>query len=620
MTETLRRLPLREAVLLPGLFKNRSDLNREYVLSLKTANLLQNHYLEAGLWGPHGMPEHAHWGWESPTCQIRGEFLGHWLSAAAHIVATSGDLEIKGKADFIVSEVARCQQENGGEWAGPIPEKYLDWLARGKTVWAPHCTIHRNMMGLYDMYAWTGNQQALDILVKWARWFHRWTGQFTQDHFARMLDIETGGMLESWADLYGVTGDKEHLELVNRYYHRHLFDPLLSGQDVLTNQHANTTIPEIQGAARAWEVTGEERWREVVEAYWCSAVVERGYYATGGQTSGEYWTPPSQLSARLGDKNQEHCTVYNMMRVADYLLRWTGETSYADYWERNLYNGTLAQQNATTGMVAYFLPMRSGSSKQWGTPTENFWCCHGTLIQAQSQYLNHIVYGGDDGSLVISQYIPCELEFDHRGARVKVTLSAANDAQPQSRPGGRMYDLKVESDPPQQLAIKFRVPWWIKGAATLSVNGEDQTSASNPSSYAAISRTWPDDTVRLTLPHGLTTEPLPDRPSTVAFMEGPVVLAGVLGEGPARSGKDWSPQMGVETLSERPLLARPEDPAAVLVPDSDWEFSGRRIGYRTIGQAQNFRLIPLYEIRDESYAIYFPIERPSKEATFDLMT
>jgi DUF1680 family protein len=487
-------------------------------------------------------------------------------------------------------------------------------------VWAPHCTIHRNMMGLYDMYAWTGNQQALDILVKWARWFHRWTGQFTQDHFARMLDIETGGMLESWADLYGVTGDKEHLELVNRYYHRHLFDPLLSGQDVLTNQHANTTIPEIQGAARAWEVTGEERWREVVEAYWCSAVVERGYYATGGQTSGEYWTPPSQLSARLGDKNQEHCTVYNMMRVADYLLRWTGETSYADYWERNLYNGTLAQQNATTGMVAYFLPMRSGSSKQWGTPTENFWCCHGTLIQAQSQYLNHIVYGGDDGSLVISQYIPCELEFDHRGARVKVTLSAANDAQPQSRPGGRMYDLKVESDPPQQLAIKFRVPWWIKGAATLSVNGEDQTSASNPSSYAAISRTWPDDTVRLTLPHGLTTEPLPDRPSTVAFMEGPVVLAGVLGEGPARSGKDWSPQMGVETLSERPLLARPEDPAAVLVPDSDWEFSGRRIGYRTIGQAQNFRLIPLYEIRDESYAIYFPIERPSKEATFDLMT
>jgi DUF1680 family protein len=360
-------------------------------------------------------------------------------------------------------------------------------------------------------------------------------------------------------------------------------------------------------------VTGEGRWREVVEAYWRSAVVERGYYATGGQTSGEYWTPPRQLSARLGDKNQEHCTVYNMMRVADYLLRWTGEASYADYWERNLYNGTLAQQNAATGMVAYFLPMRSGSSKQWGTPTDNFWCCHGTLIQAQSQYLNHIVYGGEDGGLVISQYIPCELEFDHQGARVKLTLSTADDAQPQPGQGGREYDLKVECNPPQEFAIKLRLPWWIKTAPTLTVNSEEQKSASSPSSYAVVRRVWANDIVRLSLPHGLTTEPLPDRPNTVAFMDGPVVLAGVLGEGPAHSGKGWSPLVGVETLSELPLYGQPGDPTAMLVPDCDREFSRWRIGYRTTGQAQNFRLIPLYEIRDESYAIYFPIEPRSRE-------
>ena len=113
--------------------------------------------------------------------------------------------------------------------------------------------------------------------------------------------------------------------------------------------------------------------------------------------------------------------------------------------------------------------------------------------------------------------------------------------------------------------------------------------------------------MRLNLPHGLTAEPLPDRPSTVAFMEGPVVLAGVLGEGPAHSGKGWSPLAGVETLSELPLYGRTDDPTALLVPDSDREFSRWRIGYRTIGQAQNFRLIPLYEIRDERYAVYFPI-------------
>ena len=83
--------------------------------------------------------------------------------------------------------------------------------------------------------------------------------------------------------------------------------------------HANTTIPEVQGAARAWEVTGERRWRDIVEAYWRSAVTDRGYFATGGQTNGEIWTPPFKQAAHLSEKNQEHCVVYNMMRLADYL-------------------------------------------------------------------------------------------------------------------------------------------------------------------------------------------------------------------------------------------------------------------------------------------------------------
>jgi uncharacterized protein len=98
--------------------------------------------MEAGLWNPPACPGDIHWGWESPTCQLRGHFLGHWLSAAAHITANTSDQEVKGKADYIVGELARCQRENGGEWIGSIPEKYLEWAARGKPVWAPHFTLH----------------------------------------------------------------------------------------------------------------------------------------------------------------------------------------------------------------------------------------------------------------------------------------------------------------------------------------------------------------------------------------------------------------------------------------------------------------------------------------------
>ena len=200
--------------LLPSWFQHRFELNRRYLMDLRAENLLQNYYLEAGLWGPRSRLEDCHWGWETPTCQLRGHFLGHWLSAAAYISANTGDVEIKGKADRIVSELGRCQQENGGEWVGSIPEKYLYWIARGKRVWAPHYTLHKTLMGLYEMAALAGNEQALDILKNWARWFHRWTGQFTRDQMDDILDVETGGMLEVWANLFALTGDEAHLDLV----------------------------------------------------------------------------------------------------------------------------------------------------------------------------------------------------------------------------------------------------------------------------------------------------------------------------------------------------------------------------------------------------------------------
>jgi len=587
MKETFRSIPSGRVTLLPGVFQRRFDLNRRYLISLSNENLLQNYHLEAGLWAPRARLTDCHWGWETPTCQLRGHFLGHWLSAAARIYASTGDAEIKTKADRIVSELGRCQEENGGEWAGSIPPRYLDWIARGKRVWAPHYTLHKTLMGLYEMAACAGNDQALDILVKWARWFYRWTGQFSRDQMDDILDVETGGMMEAWADLYSLTGREEHLELMRRYERRRLFDPLLEGRDVLTNMHANTTIPEAHGAARAWEVTGEERWRKVVDAYWRSAATGRDAYCTGGQTCGEIWTPPGQLSARLGDKTQEHCTVYNMMRLAEYLLRWTGDVIYADYWERNLYNGILAQQHPETGMIAYFLPLRAGSAKKWGTPTEDFWCCHGTLVQAHTMYADHVYYEDDEG-LVVHQIIPSALTWERGEAKVGISLAIDRQLASTERPRSLAFDLSVACDRPQDFVLRFRLPWWLSGEPLVTVNGERQRVPATPSSWVRLHRTWQDDRVHVALPKHLVSCPLPDASDVVAFLDGPVVLAGLCDE-------------------ERTLYGEVERPETMLTPDNEREWAEWLPGYRTRNQPRGLRFIPLYEVRDERYTVYFPV-------------
>ncbi len=219
MFKVLSEYPAGHIQLAEGPLKARFELNKQYVMSLTNQNLLRSFYLEAGLWSYSGNggtttasttsmdgPEHWHWGWESPTCELRGHMMGHWLSAAARIYAQTKDMLVKAKADHIVSELAKCQEASGGEWLAAFPETFMHRLVSGKWVWAPHYTVHKLLMGLYEMYAVAGNEQALVIMRGMASWFDRWTSSFPQEQMDELLDMETGGMLEAMGGF--IRGDR----------------------------------------------------------------------------------------------------------------------------------------------------------------------------------------------------------------------------------------------------------------------------------------------------------------------------------------------------------------------------------------------------------------------------
>jgi DUF1680 family protein len=129
----------------------------------------------------------------------------------------------------------------------------------------------------------------------------------------------------------------------------------------------------------------------------------RGAFATGTQNSHELWL--KDMTGRDSDRNQEFCTVYNLIRLADYLFRWSGDVKYADYIEQALYNGVLAQQNKNTGANTYFLPLGAGSRKAWGDLYNEMYCCYGTTVQAQSRHGYWVFYEGAR-EITLSQYIP----------------------------------------------------------------------------------------------------------------------------------------------------------------------------------------------------------------------
>lgn len=592
----IQRIQPNKARLLPGLFKERADINRAYLIELETESLLQNFYLEAAVRIDRNL-EDMHLGWESPACQLRGHFLGHWMSAAAMLSAQNNDIELKAKLDIVIDELERCQKLNGGEWIGSIPEKYFEKLADDEYIWSPQYTMHKTLLGLYHSALYAENRKAAEIMSRAADWYMRWTEKMQTVNPHAVYSGEEGGMLEVWAGMYRLTGEEKYLTLVERYSHPSIFKKLENGEDALSDCHANASIPWAHGAAAMYEVTGNEKWLGLVKAFWKCAVEDRESFCTGGQNSGEYWIAPKRLGAFIGERTQEFCTVYNMVRLADYLFRFTGEKRYADYIEKNLYNGFLAQQNKFTGMPAYFLPLKAGSRKKWGSRKHDFWCCHGTMVQAHTIYPSLCWY--EDGErVIVSQYINSRYD---RSENVTITQNidmkyygsgALFDENDNSRMSRWYLKIGVRVKTPEEFTLSLRIPDWLSGEPVISVDGEE-IKLVDGSGYCDIRRVWSDNTVSVYFPVKLSTDALPDFPELTAFLEGPVVLAGLRGGDCGITPKQGcAPESALVNVTEHTYSTFP------------WQQST----YRTVGQPENFSFVPLYDITDEEYTVYFTVK------------
>jgi DUF1680 family protein len=109
-------------------------------------------------------------GWESDG--LSGHTLGHYLSACAMMYASTGDIRFKERTDYIVSELAICQQARKTGYVGAIPkEDSVFWKLQHGIIkssgfdlngsWSPWYTVHKIMAGLTDAYLLTDNAQAL---------------------------------------------------------------------------------------------------------------------------------------------------------------------------------------------------------------------------------------------------------------------------------------------------------------------------------------------------------------------------------------------------------------------------------------------------------------------------
>ena len=585
--------PMKQVRLGQGPCTTAMEADRRYLQSLPPDRLLHTFRVNAGIASsaqPLG-------GWEAPDCELRGHYAGgHYLSAAALMYASTGDEDLKKNANTVVAELGKCQAALKSGYLSAFPIEFFDRLRERQRVWAPFYTIHKIMAGLLDMYVYTGNEQALEMAQKMADWTAGYTGSLSYEHMQRVLGTEFGGMGEVLSNLYAVTGKDYYLEVAQRFDKKQFFDPLAAHRDELKGLHVNTHIPQVIAAARYYELTGDQRYRDIAQYFWDEVVSERSY-CTGGTSNGESWnTDPGKLSTELGPSTTECCCAYNMMKLTRHLFGWSPDAHLMDYYERTLFNHRLGTINPEDGTMMYYLPLASGYWKTFGKPFDSLWCCTGTGSEEYAK-LTDTIYFHDNDSLYVNLYIDSQLEWPEKGLQVR---------QATRFPEEQGSTLTISGKKPVQLGINLRVPYWAEGGS-VKINGATLPAFASPSSYLTLNRVWnPGDKIELSLPMGLHIDAMPDDQTIQAAMYGPLVLAGRFDAvAKEMSYGEYEPKPGNQQKVPD-ITANPARPTQWIEPDGKHPLT-----FHAVGQAQPLTLIPLNKVIHDRYAVYWKVDHKS---------
>lgn len=607
-TGAARMFALADIKLGEGVFAHSHAVNRRYLAALTVDRLVAPYRIEATL-TPRA-PKYPNW----ESMGLEGHTAGHYLSALAQ-EAAQGDAEMRQRLDYMVNELAACQQANGDGYVGAVPNGRALWskVSAGmgdassfslSDAWVPFYNLHKMFAGLRDAWWYAGNHQARGILIGFADWADRLVAGLDEQQMQALLATEHGGMNEVLADVYAITGDRRYLALARRFSHRALLEPLLRRQDALDGLHANTQIPKVIGFARIGELDNDPAWIDAAAFFW-ETVTQRRSIAFGGNSVHEHFNPTGDFSSMVrSPEGPETCNSYNMLRLSMQLYRLDPQPRYADFYERTLFNHILSSQHPLHGGLVYFTPIRPRHYRVYSQAQECFWCCVGTGIENHSRH-GAFAYAHDARSLTVNLYMASQLQWRERGLVLR---------QDTRFPDEESSRLTLQLRKPQRFNLRLRHPHWLDGPLTVRVNGRPWPLRSTPSSYAGIERSWIDgDTVEIDLPLRTRAEELPDGSDYVALMHGPIVLA-------ARTSND-----GLEGLIAddgrgshiAPGAQLPLDHAPMLVGDRAAlaaqvrPLPGRPLTFQAAGLIRpaafnGLQLEPLFRVHDARYIVYWP--------------
>ena len=504
--------------LLAGPMRDQFNQNHAFFMALSEDALLKPFRQAAGM----PAPGEDMGGWYSYskdfdpphnlTGYIPGHSFGQYLSGLSRAYAVTGDQPTQAKVDRLVRG-----------FAATVTPKFYDGYC------LPCYTFDKTNCGLIDAAQFAKAPTALDVLDHATDAVLPWLPPKALTR-PEMAARPHPNISYTWDESYTLpenlflawkrSGKPRYRELAQRFLQdQDYFDPLAEGRNVLPGEHAYSHVNALCSASQAYLVLGSEKHLRAAKNGF-NFVLTTQSFATGGWGPDETFRPPNsaELAASLEKSHSSFetpCGAYGHFKIARYLMRVTGESTYGDSMEKILYNTILgALPIQSDGRSFYYSDYNNNASKFFH---QDKWpCCSGTFPQLTADY-GISSYFRSPGAVYVNLFVPSRVHWRQGDAQYALEQRTNYPLTPE-------ISMRVSAARPATFTVYVRVPAWAGAATTLKVNGKSYPVARG--TFAALAREWKDgDQIEYAIDMPLRLEPVDaPNPNTVALLYGPLAL------------------------------------------------------------------------------------------------
>ena len=403
------------------------------------------------------------------------EFIGKWMLGAIASYRYTDDKVLLNKIKEAASDLMSTQREDGYIGNYKETDRLTNW-----DIWGRKYTS----LALLDYYNLTGDKKALKSV-------ERLIDGLMCELKTRNVDIAKTGLyrgmpscsiLEPVMYLYRYTNKRKYLDfateivaaiekpgstrLVTKALENvpvaHRFDFPKKWWSYENGHKAYEMMSCYVGLMEYGKTIGDGKYLEAARVA-AQNILDTEINVAGSGAAFECWYGGTERQTVPAYHTMETCVTFTWMQLLDRLWQQTGDSKYADEFERTMYNALMASLRNDGKEISKYSPLegrRQHGEEQCGLPIN---CCNANGPRGFAMIPDFALRTRQD-TLFVNLYVPLEAGLNVGKSKLKIKIS--NDF-----PKTGNNKIEITRQGKDDVVLALRIPEWCDGKYRVSVDG-----------------------------------------------------------------------------------------------------------------------------------------------------